>query len=180
MLEGTLVNLRAHEVADADAIFRWINDREVARFLKARYPQSRAFEEGWMAERASMQLSLSRVSFAIETKDGTHIGNIGLHGGSAEDRSASLGMMIGEKDYHSKGYGSDALMTLLRFAFEEMNLNRVSLDVYEFNAPGLAAYRKCGFTEEGRRRRAMYQGGAYHDVVAMAILRHEWAARVDA
>lgn len=180
MLEGRLVNLRAHEVTDADAIFRWINDCDVARFLKARYPQPRAFEDGWMIERAAMRLSLARVSFAIETKQGVHVGNIGLHDGSPENRSASLGMMIGEKDYWSKGYGSDALMTLLRFAFEEMNLNRVSLDVYDFNDRGLAAYRKCGFVEEGRRRRARYQDGDHHDVVAMSILRDDWANQVAA
>ena len=77
-----------------------------------------------------------------------------------------------------RGYGTDALMTLLRFAFEEMNLNRVSLDVYDFNTRGIAAYLKCGFAEEGRRRHARYQDGAHHDVIAMSILRDEWAVHV--
>lgn len=173
MLEGRLVNLRAHEASDAVLLHKWINDREVTRFLGARYEQSLAFEEAWMRTRAETAPSLSAAYFAIETKAGALIGNIGLHDVSAEDRSAWLGMMIGEKEHWSRGYGSDALATLLRFAFEEMGLHRVSLDVYDFNARARAAYRNCGFVEEGRRRGARYQGGAYHDVVAMSLLRAE-------
>jgi RimJ/RimL family protein N-acetyltransferase len=176
MLEGRLVNLRAWGPADAPLVQRWINDREVTQFLGSRYPQSLAFEEGWVAERAAKTQSFGEVRFVIETKDGVSIGNMGLHDASPEDRSAWLGVTIGEKEYWSKGYGSDALMTLLRFAFEEMNLNRVSLDVYDFNERGQASYRKCGFVEEGRRRHARYQRGTYHDKVAMAILRDEWEA----
>ena len=84
--------------------------------------------------------------------------------------------MIGEKAYWSKGYGSDAVTTLVRFAFEEMNLNRVELHVYDFNLRGQAAYRKCGFREEGRMRDAHHTEGRFHDVVVMAVLRDEWVA----
>ena len=140
-------------------------------YLGARYEASLAFEEAWMAQRAAAPLSFAEARFAIETKDGTHIGNISLHDASPENRGAGLGMLIGEKAYWSKGYGSDALRTLLRFAFEEMNLHRVELDVYDFNARGIASYRKCGFVEEGRRRHARYQDGAYCDVVKMSVLR---------
>jgi RimJ/RimL family protein N-acetyltransferase len=174
MLEGALVNLRAQEAADFERLHRWINDREVARYLDARYEASLAFEEGWMARRAGTPHSLTGANFAIETKDGQHIGGIGLREGSPEDRTAWLAMLIGEKEYWSRGYGSDALRTLLGFAFGEMNLHRVDLDVYDFNARGIAAYRKCGFVEEGRRRHARYHDGAYHDVIKMSVLRAEW------
>ena len=176
MLEGTLVNLRAWECADARRLQRWINDRAVTQFLGSRYPQSLAFEESWVAERAAKMQSFGEVRFVIETKEGLPLGNMGLHDGSPEHRRAWLGMMIGEKEFWSKGFGSDALMTLLRFAFDEMNLHRVALDVYDFNQRGQASYRKCGFVEEGRRRHARYQQGAYHDVVAMSVLREEWQA----
>ncbi len=56
-----------------------------------------------------------------------------------------------------------------------MNLNRVELFVYAFNERARAAYRKCGFVEEGRRRQALYRQGAYHDFVVMAVLREEWS-----
>jgi RimJ/RimL family protein N-acetyltransferase len=118
--------------------------------------------------------SYSDMGLAIETKDGQHIGNIGLHNGSPEDRTIDLGIMIGEKELWGKGYGTDALLTLARFAFEEMNLNRIGLDVYAFNERAIASYAKAGFVEEGRRRQDIYKDGAYTDVVMMSLLREDW------
>jgi RimJ/RimL family protein N-acetyltransferase len=174
MIEGKLVNLRAPEMNDLERNTRWVNDREVTRFLAFRYQMSMAAEEAWLRDLASKPTSYERVFFAIQTKDGVHIGNTNLFEIKAEDRKAKLGIMIGEKECWSKGYGSDALMTLLRFAFEEMNLNRVELDVFDFNARAIASYRRCGFVEEGRRRQALFKGGKYHDVVVMGVLRDEW------
>ena len=99
-----------------------------------------------------------------------------LHRVHAEDRKAGLGIMIGEKDYWSNGYGGDAIVTLLRFAFHEMNLNRVWLHVFEFNERARASYKKCGFREEGRLRQHYYAEGRYWDVFVMAILRDEFEA----
>jgi [ribosomal protein S5]-alanine N-acetyltransferase len=177
MLEGKLVNLRAWEPADASLLYRWINDRDVTQFLGSRYQQSLTFEEQWVRQASGKLQTFGDVlRFVMETKDGVAIGNMGLHDASPEHRSAWLDMMIGERDYWSKGYGTDALMTLLRFAFEEMNLHRMHLDVYDFNERAQVSYRKCGFVEEGRRRDARYQRGGYHDVVTMSVLRDEWRA----
>ncbi len=65
---------------------------------------------------------------------------------------------------------------ILRFAFEQMNLNKVSLGVFEFNERAIACYRKCGFVEEGRLREEYYQDGRYWDVIRMSILRREYDA----
>ena len=178
MIEGKLVNLRAPEMTDLERNATWVNDREVTRFLAFRYQMSLAAEEAWLREMASKPISYERVFFAIETKDGVHIGNTNLFDVKPEDRKAKLGIMIGDKSYWSKGYGSDALLALLGFAFEEMNLNRVELDVFDFNERAIASYRKCGFMEEGRRRQALYKGGDYHDVIVMGVLRDEWPTAV--
>jgi RimJ/RimL family protein N-acetyltransferase len=178
MIEGKLVNLRAPEMGDLERNYRWINDREVTRWLAMRYPMSLAAEEGWMRERTAQPLSYDNAFFAIETKDGSeagvHIGNINFFKTAPEDRKAELGIMIGEKAYWSRGYGTDALTTLVRFGFEEMNLNRVQLDVFAENERARVAYRKAGFVEEGCRRQARYQEGRYQDVVVMSVLREEW------
>jgi len=174
MIEGKLVNLRAPEMTDLERNTRWINDREVTRFLSLRYLMSSAAEEAWMRERCGRPMSFAGPLFAIEMKDGEHIGNTSLFDVSPEDRKAEFGIMIGEKSCWSKGYGSDATQTLLRFAFDEMNLHRVQLFTYDFNERARAAYRKSGFVEEGRRRQAIFREGAYHDVVIMSALRDEW------
>lgn len=176
MIEGTRVNLRAIEMADLERCQRWINDREVTRHLAMRYPMSMAAEESWLRNQTSKPMSFEGVLFAIETKEGRHIGNVDMHAVQPENRASMLGIMIGERDCWSQGYGSDALRTLLGFAFDEMNLNRVELHVFAKNERAIACYVKCGFVEEGRLRQDVYYEGAYHDVVVMAVLRDEFDA----
>jgi len=176
MLEGILVRLRRYEKEDLDRVLRWINDREVTRFLAARYPLSRAQEEGWI-DRVSKQPPAEGMVLAIETIEGSrHIGSIGLHQVHWEDRHATLGIVIGEKDCWGQGYGTDAIVTLLRFAFDEMNLHRVTLDVLTDNDRAIASYRKCGFVPEGTLRQAYYQEGRYRDLLTMGVLADEFRA----
>jgi RimJ/RimL family protein N-acetyltransferase len=177
MIEGSIVNLRAREARDLERLYRWINDREVTRFLEMRYPISLAAEEAWINNDVSAPGSYSNVRFAIETKDGVHIGTVNFHATAPEDRRAVLGIVIGDKEYWSKGYGADAMRTFLRFGFEEMNLHRIELTVHERNERARACYRKCGFVEEARLRQHRYGAGAYGDTLWMGILREEWEAR---
>ena len=176
MIEGKLVNLRAVEMGDLDRNVTWFNDAEVTEHLSVRYPMSRAAEEEWMKLRTSSPMTYDNVFFAIETKDGTHIGNISFNYSFAESRKAHLGITIGDKRYWSQGYGTDAMRTLLRFGFDEMNLHRIDLTVDEDNARAIACYRKCGFVEEGRMRQARYTRGRYIDWVVMGVLRDEFYA----
>ena len=175
MLDGTLVRLRAIDTSDLDRAQAWMNDREVTRYLTALYPVSRAEEQAWLEHRP-MNGFASGVWLAIETKDGVHIGNVNLQPIAPEDRNAGLGILIGNKDYWSNGYGTDAIVTLLRFAFDEMNLNRVWLHTFEFNERAYACYRKCGFQEEGRLREHYYGEGRYWDSIVMGVLRDEFYA----
>lgn len=177
MIEGKLVNLRPQDVTDLERDLAWINDAEVTRFLNARYPFSRTAETEWLREAASTPTSYQHASFAIETKDGRHIGNTSLMDVQAENRCATLGIMIGDKTYWSKGYGTDAVRMLQRFGFEEMNLNRIQLTVDARNERAQACYRKCGFVEEARLRQDRFAEGAHRDTLWMAVLRHEWEAR---
>jgi RimJ/RimL family protein N-acetyltransferase len=84
--------------------------------------------------------------------------------------------MIGNKNYWSNGYGCDAIVTLLRFGFHEMGLNKVWLHVYEFNERARACYKKCGFVVEGTLRENAYREGKYIDTITMGILRSEFDA----
>lgn len=132
---------------------------------------SRAEEEGWFE--ALLQDDSRRI-FAIETEEGSHIGNIGLGDVDWRNRKAALGIAIAEKEYWGRGYGTDAVMTLLDFAFNEMNLHRVHLSVFEFNRRAIRCYEKCGFRHEGREREAFFRDGRYHDSLLMGILREEF------
>jgi UDP-4-amino-4,6-dideoxy-N-acetyl-beta-L-altrosamine N-acetyltransferase len=171
MIYGEKVRLRRVEREDIPTFVRWFNDPEVREFLVMDRPLSMAEEERWFEGQLEDQNS---ELFAIETADGVHIGNIGLHNVNWQHRRAELGIIIGEKEYWGQGYGSDAVRTALRFAFETMNLHRVSLRVYEDNARGIRAYEKCGFQHEGRAREAIFRQGRYYDELRMGILRREF------
>jgi len=173
MIEGEKVRIRAIEKADIDEIMKWVNDREVMDNLIIRYPVSRYQEEKWM-EKALEDSNPRNKVFAIETKDGVYLGGIGLHRIDWENSNAEVGIVIGKKEYWNKGYGSDSMMTLLKFAFNRMNLHRVYLKVYDFNVRGIKSYEKCGFRREGVLRHDLYINGDYHDSIIMGVLKDEF------
>ena len=177
MIEGKLVRLRAVENGDLDRYVVWMNDREVTRGLNMRYPLGREAEEEWIRGRTSKPLSYENVFFAIDTRAGVHIGSINFHIARPESRNSRLGVMIGDKAYWSQGYGTDAMLTFLRFGFDEMNLHRIDLTVDAENARAIRCYQKCGFIEEGRLRESRYQLGKYGDQLVMSVLRDEFYER---
>ena len=89
-------------------------------------------------------------------------------------RDAFVGIGIGNRNDWSKGYGSDAMKIILRFAFTELNLRRVTLNVFEYNPRAIRSYEKTGFRHEGRMRNALLRNGKRWDMFYMGILREEW------
>lgn len=172
MIEGKLVDLRALDMADADDLHAWVNDAEMKRFMSRRYPISRAATEEWIRERTAQPLSMPHVAFAVVAKDGRLVGRTELHVEFPENRAGELDIFIG-RPYWSQGYGTDAVRTLVRFAFTEMDLRRVELAVLDFNERAISCYRKCGFVEEARMRQHLYNGGKRRDMVVMGVLRDD-------
>jgi RimJ/RimL family protein N-acetyltransferase len=172
-IPGKRIRLRAIERGDIPTFVRWFNDAEVRHYLDMLMPMSQAEEERWFEAHLDKRDS---PIFGIETLDGLLIGNVGLSDIDWQNRHAVLGIVIGEREYWDKGYGSEAITTLLRFVFEEMNLHRVSLRVFDYNLRAVRCYEKCGFKREGRLRQARFHDGKYHDELVMGILRDEFSA----
>lgn len=171
MIKGEKVDLVAVSAKFLADYHRWINDPEVTDLLgKPVFHISMENERKWV----ETVTSGGDRPFTILTKRGVPIGNLGLMKIDFNNRHAVLGIMIGEKDYWNKGYGTDAIKTLLRFAFEEMNLHRVTLYVDELNKRAIACYKGCGFVEEGRQREFRFHNGTRMDQLTMGILRGEW------
>ena len=167
-------------MTDLDRYLEWVNDEEVMRYVAAMaFPISRGQEEEFVRE-ATTHTRPPEIAYAIETlEERRHIGSLGLHRIGGLAHSTELGIMIGDKAYWDRGYGTDTIRTALRFAFQELNLNRVALSVDADNGRGIACYRKCGFVEEGRLRQDRYRDGQYRDTILMAVLRHEFEAGAD-
>jgi RimJ/RimL family protein N-acetyltransferase len=117
------------------------------------------------------------VNYAIETSDAEFLGGIGLMHIDQRNHSAELGIGIARVEDWGRGFGTEATILMLRHGFEELNLHRIHLRVYEYNARGQRSYTKVGFVEEGRLRQAHFRHGAWHDVVLMGILADEFFTR---
>lgn len=174
MIKGEKVRLRPIERADLPRFVEWFGDPEVRHHLLVYLPFSLAQEERWFESMLGRVERQESVLLAIETSDGVHIGNIGLHAINWKDRNAELGIVIGKKACWSQGYGTDAIRTMLGLAFREMNLHRVFLRVDVENARGIRCYEKVGFRKEGTSRDAVFKEGAYQDQHVMSILESEF------
>jgi RimJ/RimL family protein N-acetyltransferase len=174
MLAGEHVILRAFERDDAERCYRWMNDPNIIRTLKSRYPIAFQNEVEWL-DRA-MHESFTERHFAIEKKDDrTHIGNASIHDIDWVSRNASFGLFIGEPTAWNRGFGTDSILTLVRFAFEEMNLMKLRINVFEYNEKAKHLLMAHGFVEEGKLVRDFFREGTYHDIVILSIFRDDAA-----
>jgi RimJ/RimL family protein N-acetyltransferase len=173
MTVGDKVRLRHLEREDLPRCVEWFSDPEVRRHLTVYLPFSMAQEERWFENLLDRLERQEMVLMAIETSEGVHIGNLGLHAIDWKNRSAELGITIGDKTYWGQGCGTDAIRTLLRLGFEEMNLHRIFLRVDVDNARAIRCYEKVGFRREGTSRDAVFRDGRYYDQYVMSILESE-------
>ena len=170
MIAGEHVILRAFEREDAERCYRWMNDPNIVRTLKTRYPIAFSNEVEWL-DRA-MNPSASERHFAIERKDDrSHIGNASLHEIDWVSRTAWFGLFIGEPTAWNRGFGSDAISTLTRFAFDEMNLHKLRINVFEYNERAKHVLQNQGFVAEGKLVRDFYREGTWHDIVIYSKFR---------
>ena len=177
MLISKRIRLRALEREDLPNCVRWLNDREVTENLLQRSPLSKAMEEKWFDSQLEIPPSNGQV-LAIDLLVGDqwmHIGNAGLHQIDPVVREAEFGIFIGEKRYWGQGIGKEALLLILKHGFEDLNLNRIYLYVFETNSRGIACYKSAGFVQEGLLRQADYKNGRYINTLVMSILRSEWS-----
>ena len=172
MIKGKLVELRAIEREDLPSYIDWLNDPEVMAYFGPLEPMSLAEEQQWYDN----QLKQSNTrNFAVFYRD-EHVGGAGYSQIDWRERSAEIGLFVGRKDLWDRGLGTDIMSTLVRFGFEQMNLHRIFLRVYEENIRATKCYEKVGFTYEGKWRDAAFRHGRYHHIVWMSILEDEYRA----
>jgi diamine N-acetyltransferase len=180
MIYGERVRLRALERSDVAQCYEWVNDPEVTAGLALFLPMSTLDEEKWFE--SSTQRPQETKPLVIEVREGEHwrmIGNCSFFDLDWVTRSAEFGIMIGDKTVWNQGYGTEAILLLLRHGFLTLNLNRIGLKVFTENERAIRAYEKAGFVHEGRMRQAVYKHGKYQDVLFMSVLRDEWDARTE-
>jgi RimJ/RimL family protein N-acetyltransferase len=171
ILRGDKVVLRPLASGDLRRCVKWFSDPDVLRFLGRSGGVSLAEEERWFRD---YERRTDEQIFAIET-GGRHIGNLGLHRVDRVHQKADMGIVIGEPDFWSHGFGSDAIRAALRYGFSHLGLNKISLDVLEYNVRAIRSYEKCGFQKEGVHREEVYKDGRFFNVLRMSILAREFS-----
>jgi RimJ/RimL family protein N-acetyltransferase len=171
-----LVYLRPAERAEIPLFVRWFSEARTSRTLAFISPLSLPLEERWFEQMLEHQ-GQDRWHFVICAQaDDRPVGSIDLHEVDMRNGSAGLGIAIGDPDDTGRGYGSDALRAILTFGFDELRLERIWLDVYDFNERARRVYERVGFVHEGTLRHALFSAGSHRDIHRMAILREEWSA----
>lgn len=172
-LQSENIGLRSLTVDDVGAPYvNWLNDEEVCRgnnHHRWPYSESQAsdFIEGTFSDRTNLVLAIE----IIET--GEHIGNIALQSIDPIHRSAELSILIGSRSSWGKGYGHEAAKLLIEHGFQSLNLRRIGCGTPEYNQGMIKLANSLGMNEEGRRRKAFFKDGAYHDIVLFARLADE-------
>lgn len=180
MLEGKKVRLRSFELSDLDVIMKYWNNLELRNFVGSadRGPVGKNDEEEWIRNTWKERQERKGFTFAIETVEGNRlIGGSGLFRFNWINRSAMFGISIYDPQSRNQGYGRESSNLMLNFAFKILNLNRVELEVFDFNKRAQKCYLKVGFKEVGRKRKARFIDGQYHDSIIMDILKDEWLAK---
>ena len=161
------MRLRAWEPEDAGAAAALYDHPEVLSGLTSTWPQGIPGVKRWIEEGAGKDDALRLVVERLD--EGVLLGAISLGEIEAPQRTGLLGLWVGEPFWDS-GYGTDALRTLCRFAFDHMNMHRIELSVLATNARAIHAYEKVGFALEGTRRQAEFVGGEHVDAHIMGLL----------
>jgi RimJ/RimL family protein N-acetyltransferase len=168
LVELTPINLET----DLPLWEKWDRDSDYQRLLNI-YParqMSAASMKEWF-EKDKEEGSLFSIH---ELGEGKTIGFVELGSYEWSARTAWVGIGIGESDYQGKGYGTDAMNLLLKFAFHGLNLHRVNLGVFDYNKRAIRSYEKSGFKYEGTSREQIYKDDKRWDSINMGILKSDW------
>ena len=170
---GKKITLRAIESEDLDILHKWANDPSTQDIIgNIHFPSSREYQTTWYK---NLQTDHLNQRFAIETEDMGIIGISSIMSIDWRNNHAWHGIVLGDKDIRGKGYGIDAVMATMRYAFDEMHLERLDGSIIEYNTPSSSFYcDKLGWKVEGVRRNYYYRKGRYWDQIVVGITRKDY------
>lgn len=172
-IKGKVITLRAIEKDDLKLLHQWSNDPKINYMLGGwHFPSNYCEQEKW---HESLSLNSTNQRFAIDTKEHGLIGMANLVNINWKDRNAFHGMLIGDKDIRGKGYGYDTVMTMNRYAFEELGLKRMDGSMIEYNVASINLYtKKCGWKIEGVKKESYFRKNKWWGQVIVGITKEEY------
>ncbi len=173
-LIGERIYLRPMEKDDLPHVRKWSNDPEIRRLTGETTPMSVEEAEAFYER---IQKDESRIWFVVVLKENDRVvGECGLLRMFHPWRTTDLTMILGEKDIRHRGYGTEAIVLLMDYAFGYLGFHRISIGVVGFNESALRFYEKVGFKREGIQRDGYYYDHTFSDFVMLSILEDEFRA----
>lgn len=172
---GKSVVLRAFELRDMELLREMMNDPSIEQMVVGwAWPISEFSQEQWFR-----QLSNNGKDFRfIIEYEGKAVGSTSLTDVDWKNRKAYTGIKLHSSSPKQKGIGTDAVMALQRYAFDQLQLQRLEGSWLDYNKPSENLYLKCGWVIEGIQRQAIYKDGKYHDLKVVGLLREDYEKMV--
>lgn len=171
-IQGNNVVLRAISLKDANMLMELLNDAETERMLGgSSFPVSLEGQEKWIAAQIDRTDVLRCIVALKEHEEG--IGTVILSNIDTKNGVAQVHIKMDKQRGRGKGYGRDALNTIVNYAFDEMRLNCIYADVLAHNQISQKLFEKCGFSRDGILRSRVYKMGKYIDVYSYSIIKSE-------
>lgn len=173
ILKGKIVTLRAVEEEDLEMLRELSNSPDFEKMVIGwALPISKNDQKKWF-ENCKNDSSIIR--YIIETKEDGAVGMVGFRDIDWKNGTASgLGMRVAKTNLKNKGIATDAMMTLLRYGFEELRLHRINGRTLEYNGASLHVLQKVGYKIEGTQRQVIFKNGKYNDIVILGCLKSDY------
>jgi len=166
-------SLRELAKSDLPVINQWRNDKELIDLLGNNFLYiSQEVDDAWYENYLKSRNTTIRLAI-IDTRNSSLIGTVQLTDIHPINRSAEFSIMIGDKEYWSKGAGYFSTNSIITHGFENLNLHRIYLTVLENNERAIRLYEKAGFKKEGILRESIYKNGSFSNLIQMSILKSE-------
>lgn len=169
-----MIELRALTTADLEKTVKWHNQDEIRNlYLGHPFPINKETEEQWYAK--ILTSNIPTTVFGIQhIADDKLIGITVLKNINLINRSAEFAMYIGDQAYRGKGLSTLSTRKTLSFGFQQLNLNRISLNVLATNEKAIGLYQKLGFVQEGELRKSIFKNGEYHNEYIFSLLKSDF------
>jgi len=175
-LLGKNIMLREYQAEDLSFMRAWVNDANITDNLSDLFlqPHSQKDTERYLNSILNHEYS-DQIHFVIAEKESAkYLGQVDIIHIDWKNRFAEFGIVIPAESNQNKGIGSEAIHLLQDYVFRKLNLNRLQLNLHEYNLRAYNCYKKCGFIEEGRLRKHFFTNGQYWDTISMSILKDEY------
>ena len=172
-IDGKSVSLRPMRADELEQFHAWVNNPDILPYWYGRTKSLEEIKADYTSDYFTDNDPYTGRCFTIE-REQVPIGMICYNRIDRDNRNVELDMLIGDKKFWNKGFGSDALLAFIRYLFSIFPLNRIWLGTYSYNQRALRAYEKVGFKREGILREDAYIDGKFVDSVVLSILRREF------